>query len=202
MGDTGAATSTPVGDSPPPATGDTVTGDMGTPRVDFGAIVADQPQAQDMAAGATEMATDMASGMAPAAEAAAGGLVDEFENMTATDGAVDTSMAMGDDMGVIADPAPAMSQFDDVLGQDVAAQTMEAPVMPDTSMPDAAVTMTADDLQPAFGGDEPQNTGFVPPQYLEDATPDAMAPADDYQQFSSADDQSGTDDSSDDGTDS
>jgi len=43
--------------------------------------------------------------------------------------------------------------------------------------PDPAVTMTFDNLQPA---DEPQNTGFVPPQYQEEFSADT--PGDDFGQ--------------------
>ena len=53
--------------------------------------------------------------------------------------------------------------------------------------------MTAEDLQPSFEP-EPTNTGIVPPDLM---TPDAADAVDDgYQQFSTDDDNAGTDDSS------
>ena len=60
-----------------------------------------------------------------------------------------------DDIGMIADPAPGQAQpmmlDDDVLGSTAAAQTFEAQPIVDAmpAMPDPAVTMTAQDLQPS-----------------------------------------------------
>jgi hypothetical protein len=112
---------------------------------------------------------------------AVSGLVDEFD--VAETAGVQADMS-GADVGYIADPAPGSGDatdggwMSDIVGDtepaDMSTQ-WEAQPMAEAAMPDPAVTMTFEDLQPA---DEPQNTGIVPPQFFEDASADM--PADDF----------------------
>ena len=71
----------------------------------------------------------------------------------------------------------------DAQPADMSTQVEPQP-MTDPVMPDPAVTMTIDDLQPA---DEPQNTGIVPPQVF-DETPADMPMEDFTQDFAATPD--------------
>ncbi|HZP28317.1 MAG TPA: Hsp70 family protein [Acidimicrobiia bacterium] len=166
---------------------------------------------------------DLMTAPGPEAQAAASGLVDEFDAVAASP----DSMAAGDTLGIIADPArgstapdltaaatmapgamtaeaaapdampsPAPMFEDDLLGTHAMAQaTAEAAPMPAFEHAAPEVTMTAPDLTPTAGADEPPAHADLAPAHEVMAAPEP--PPEEHHDFAPVDDAPHVDDAHD-----